>query len=102
MFPDVFTRGNVSFAGCVSLSAPSPISEMIDTSVDGFPVLRVICADPTPCQPSVDLSRVQSTYQLMDKSVEVESAGSPMFSMHNYVYYNDVIVSSLHTCNTLR
>jgi len=68
-----------------------------------FPTLRVICADPTPCQPSVSLSCVQSTYQLMDKSVEVESAGSPTFSMHNCVscYYN-TIVSSLHTCNTFK
>ena len=62
MFPDVFTRGNVSFADYVSLSAPSPVSEMIDTSVDGFPILRVICADPTPCQPSVSLSCVQLNY----------------------------------------
>ena len=40
----------------------------------------------TPRQPSVFLPCGQSTYQLMDKSVEVEPPGSPMFLIHLYTH----------------
>ena len=79
------SSGNVSFTGYVSLPSLPHVPDMIGTC-KRLSRSQSTMSGPTPWQPSAPSLTLRFTYQLMDKSVEVEPPGSPMFLIHLYTH----------------
>ena len=84
-YSDPAVRTMFPWTGYASLPSLPHVPEMIGTC-ERLSRSQSTMSGPTPWQPSVFLPSSQSTYQLMDKSVEVEPPESPMFLIHLYTH----------------